>query len=398
MAKHRPSHTNPGPDDASAPRHSPDFVLHPDPTLPRRLTTAPPACPLPELTRVPLVPEPVLRAHDAHVPGDTRFRRAARLLASLWRSDAGLPLGAYRPGDNPTAALVPLGSRLHPDVAKAGCNFSSPEVHALVRRELALREEGAAIDEERLLGNALSSMPLCFNILGPVALDPDGLGTAVFWALLPDFVARVERVSFETSSGRRDPHFLDDATAFDAAVHVITPDGTPGTAFVEIKYSEGMTGPAARHRGRYDEASREVRLFRGPDSPVLRSLALEQLWREHMLAQLAVNHGVTPRAQFIAIAPQLNWRVQAACRCYAAELANPMTKHDTNRVGFMALTLEASIRAMAEAGAPDLARSLWGRYLDFDRVLRVALSETSRLAPQPPILPKLPPARRVPPA
>src|SRR5688572_12287259 len=76
MAKHRPSHTTPGPDDASAPRHAPDFVLYPDPTTPTRLTTAPPACPVPELTRVPLVPEPVLQAHDAHVPGDTRFRRA----------------------------------------------------------------------------------------------------------------------------------------------------------------------------------------------------------------------------------------------------------------------------------------------------------------------------------
>jgi PD-(D/E)XK nuclease superfamily protein len=333
---------------------------------------------MPEVTRVPLVPETVLRAHDAHVGGDTRFRSAARLLTSLWRRDAGLPLGTYCPGDDPSVAPVPLDSRLHPDAAQAGANFVSPEVHALVRRELALREKGAAIDEDRLFANALSSMPLCFIIFGPLTLDPTGLGTRLFQRLLPGFVAGVQAITFETSPGRRDPRFLDDGTAFDAVLHVTTPDSQPAIVF-EVKYSEGVTGRAARHRPCYDEASLEVRLFRDPHSPVLRSLALEQLWREHMLAQLAVDRGLTGQAHFVAIGPQLNRRVRAAYRCYSAELLDPALK-DTGRVGFTALTLEAVVLALGEAGAPDLAHRLWGRYLDFGRVLRIALARPARPA------------------
>ncbi len=57
---------------------------------------------------------------------------------------------------------------------------------------------------------------------------------------------------------------------------------------IEVKYSEGCTGPAATHRPRYDEASREVALHHDPDAPALRSTLLEQFWRLHLLAQLAV--------------------------------------------------------------------------------------------------------------
>jgi hypothetical protein len=39
-----------------------------------------------------------------------------------------------------------------------------------------------------------------------------------------------------------------------------------------------------------------------------------------MLAQLAVDQGITDRAMFVVVGPRLNRRVQAACRVYANEL------------------------------------------------------------------------------
>ena len=39
-----------------------------------------------------------------------------------------------------------------------------------------------------------------------------------------------------------------------------------------------------------------------------------------MLTQLAVDHGVTQQAIFVAIGPRLNRRIQAAFRAYDAEL------------------------------------------------------------------------------
>lgn len=157
-------------------------------------------------------------------------------------------------------------------------------------------------------------------------------------------------------------------------MRVVTPDGEEATVFFEIKYSEDMSGPAARMRPRYDEASRQVRLFKDPESQMLRSLALEQLWREHMLAQRTVDENIAARALFVAIGPRLNRRVNAALRVYETELINEEDR-DYTRVGFKALTLEAVINALADAGALEIATALWRRYCDFERVYHFALHE-----------------------
>jgi len=323
------------------------------------------------LPRIPLVPDDLLKRNNVFCTLDTRFRRAARLLQCLWLKDHNIPTDTTVRGE--TATVIGFASNLHPDAADAGKNFLTPAIHQFVLRELILREEGAAIDEDRLFANALSSMPLTFNLFGPLALDLD-LATAVFRRLLPEFVHTVEHVAFEHSPGRRESRFLHDGTAFDLAVRVTTPDGESAAIFIEVKYSEDMMGPAARMRDRYGEAARAVHLYTDPDSPLLRSLSLEQLWREHMLAQLAVDHGITSRAVFMAIGPRLNRRVMAAFRVYQSELID-LDHQDTNRVSFEPIALETFVDAINAAGATELAQSLWRRYLDFERVYEHSLQE-----------------------
>jgi len=325
------------------------------------------------LPRIPLLPDEIARRENVYFEVDTRFRRCSRYLQSLWLKDRQIETGVHIRGEGDDAIVMPLHSNLSRDAARAGKNFMSPEIHALVRKELILREENAAIDEERLFGNALSSMPLCFNLFGELKLRLD-LAAAVFRKLLPNFVDQVEDIIFEHSPGRREERFLNDGTAFDLAMRVITPDGEPATVYIEVKYSESMEGPAARLRPRYDEVSRNSGLYIDADSPMLRTLALEQLWREHMLAQLAVDQGVTPRAMFVAIGPRLNRRVQAAFKVYENELIDEEGRDD-NRVAFKAITLETIFEAIHEAGAKDLAGDLWHRYADFERVYHLALDE-----------------------
>jgi hypothetical protein len=130
----------------------------------------------------------------------------------------------------------------------------------------------------------------------------------------------------------------------------------------------------ARMRERYNEASREVRLYDNPDSPILRAAPIEQLWREGMLAQLAVDHGIAPKAVFLAIGPELNRRVQGAFKVYQGELIDA-DRQDPSRVPFIPLTLESIIEAIAAAGATDHARALWDRYCDFERVYRLVMQE-----------------------
>ena len=325
------------------------------------------------LPRVPLITDEIVRRENVYFEVDTRFRRAARYLQCLWLKDSQIETGIHVRGEGDDAVVMPLHSNLSRDAARAGKNFMSPAIHALVRRELLLREEGAAIDQERLFGNALSSMPACFNVFGPMKLDL-ALASAVFRKLLPNFVQSVEDFIFEHSPGRREERFLHDGTAFDLAMRVITPDGEPATVYIEVKYSESMEGPAARLRPRYDEVSRSANLYIDADSPMLRTLALEQLWREHMLAQLAVDQGITARAMFIAIGPRLNRRVQAAFKVYENELIDEEDRDD-NRVAFKTITLEAIFETMHEAGATEIARDLWHRYADFERVYNLALGE-----------------------
>jgi hypothetical protein len=320
-----------------------------------------------QLSRTPWVPERLLLEYGGFCEIDGRFRRCARMLQIFWMRDHGIANAI--PNDERNTHL---GSYLSPDAAEAGLNFLTPSIHLLALREMLLREEDAAIDEDRLVANSLSSQPLVFNAFGPLALDVK-LATKVFRQLLPDFVQSVEKVAFEHSPGRRDNRFLADRSAFDVAVHVKTPDGDLGIVYIEMKYSEDMTGPAARWRDRYDQALKEVRLYKDPDSPILRSTPVEQLAREHMLSQLAVDNGVTPKAMFVGIGPRLNRRVNAAFLVYANELLR-VEETDRTRVPFRHFSLEAFIDAVDVAGDQITADRLWQRYCNFQRIYDAALS------------------------
>ncbi|WP_398467066.1 PGN_0703 family putative restriction endonuclease [Tardiphaga sp.] len=337
----------------------------------------------PQLPRIPLVPPSILKDHGVSGVQDSRFKSAARLLQHLWLRDNGIPTGHYVRKDGEGEVVIPLESLLSPEAARAGRNFISPAVHTFVRRELIMREEGACYDEERLFGNALSSMPMCFNVFAPLAMDVE-LATNTFRLLLPNFVKQVHSLRFETAPSRErdrdDPRYLKDGTAFDLALEITDVEGDRATVFVECKYAETQEGPPARPREQYQLASRRVQLFNDPDSLVLRSVACEQFWREACLAQMAVDSGITPKAMFIVIAPRLNRRVQAAIRIFGNELI-PEDDLDYDRVRFQAITLETVIDAIRQAGAVDLARALWGRYCDFERIFHLAMAEYADTAP-----------------
>ena len=320
-----------------------------------------------QLARTPWIPERMLQEYGGICDIDSRFRRAARMLQIFWMRDHGIA-NATSGGLGSTH----LASHLSAEAGEAGLNFLSPELHLLALREMLLREELSAWDEDRLACNALSSQPLVFNAVGPLALDFK-LASRVFRQLLPSFVKSVEKIVFEHSPRRRDIRYLADRTAWDAAVHIKTPEGESGIVYLEMKYSEDMSGPAARWRDRYDEALNEVRLFKDPNSPILRSVPIEQLVREHALAQKAVDNGVTPRAMFIAIGPRLNRRVGAAFVVYANELL-PIDENDRSRVAFRHFTLEAFIDAIDAAGDQTNADRLWQRYCNFQRLYDTALS------------------------
>jgi hypothetical protein len=309
--------------------------------------------------RLPLVPETTLRAHKVYFPTDTRFRACARLQQALWRERNGMPIGT---AIDVASRKKQYGHLLATGAAAAGANFISPLVHRVVYRELRYREPGALIDDRRLYGNLLASMPLAMNLFGPLKADND---LAERWVAecFPDMAGTVSNIQFEHSPGRGDPRFLADGTAFDVLISIRRPDGSKVFLAVEVKFSEGMTEPEARPRERYDELSASCGLFIDGDDPALRKNPFQQLWRQHMLAQSMIATGLYDAGRVVIIAPSLNTDVQRAASRFQKLLAT-----GEGLVGFQSVSLEEAVHAVALAGDTDHARALALRYTDFSAV------------------------------
>jgi len=309
---------------------------------------------------VPLLPEALLRQHHIFEPLDHRFRSAARLLQSIWRQDRELPIGSYKVGTK----RKKLGSRISPTAARAGANFMLPAIAWLVRRELAYREPAAMIDEPRLYGNLLSSMPLAFNVFGLLKLDLS-FACRVLGELFPDLAgAKVQAVLFEHSPGRGDPALTGDRSAFDVFLRYETSAGSRGFVAIEMKYSESCQEPVAAIRPRYDDLADVSGLFVDARKPALKANPCQQLYREHLLAQAMLMRGDYDEGRFVVIAPQLNTLVASAVASYKAEL----NAAGEDQVGFASITLEDTIIAIAMAGEEEYATRLYRRYCDFQLV------------------------------
>jgi len=313
-----------------------------------------------DISHVPLLPAALLRKHHIFEPLDHRFRSAARLLQSIWREDRELPIGSYVVAGK----RKKLGSRISPAAAKAGSNFLLPAIAWLVRRELAYRESAALIDEGRLYGNLLSSMPLCFNLFGLLKLDL-AFASRVIGELFPDLAgAKVQAVLFEHSPGRGDPALTGDHSAFDAFIRYETTTGKKGFVAIELKYSESCQETVPTIRPRYDDLAEVSGLFVDPMKPALRTNPCQQLYREHLLAQAMLMRGDYDEGRFVVIAPQLNTLVANAVATFKREL-KPAGE---DQVGFAGITLEETIVAIAMAGEEEYAAKLYRRYCDFQLV------------------------------
>ncbi|MDY8108858.1 hypothetical protein U0C82_06830 [Fulvimarina sp. 2208YS6-2-32] len=309
---------------------------------------------------IPLIPAEILRQHQCQESNDTRFTAAARLLQSLWRQDQNLTIGRHRSRSGETRQI---GSRLTFAAGRAGANFLDPAVASLVRRELVYREIGACIDADRLFRNLLSSMPLVFNLFGPLKRDPE-LATRVLRLVLPGFTGTVTKVLFEHSPGRGNPAFSADYTAADALVRYRTENGRRGFVFVEQKYTETLQETTQPTRPHLDKLSEQSGLFKDPRAASLRANPCQQLWREHLVAASAIQRGLYDEGSFIVIAPRLNWHAQNGISAYARHLKKP----EVQQPAFTGIFLERFIEAIGTAGEPDYAQRLYQRYCDFARI------------------------------
>lgn len=315
---------------------------------------------------LPLIPSMLAKRLAVYERYDTRFRACARLQQALWLGRQQIPTGHHQ---DRTGRARRLASRLSPAAALAGRNFLTPDLAELAHRVIAYQEPGAFIARDRVLANAIGSTSLCLNAMGFLAMDLD-LAAKVLRQLLPDQdIDTVTAVHFEHSPARRSAAFTNDGTAFDCCVWFIRKRRSRhaerlGVLCMEWKFTEGLNDSASIAPGHYDALAEASGVFNEPLHAALRVNPLQQLFREHLLAQAAVMHGHWPSAVFASIAPSANDRVQRQADLYRSFL-NPTLE---GQVPFAHLTLEAFVNAMARAGATGPAEMLVERYLDLGPV------------------------------
>ncbi|RVT93129.1 PGN_0703 family putative restriction endonuclease [Sphingomonas crocodyli] len=316
---------------------------------------------------LPIVPTELLKRFHVHERHDTRLKACARLLQTLWLAEHKIPTGYHHGRHGPRR----LGSRLCIPAAQAGRNFLSPDIAELAQHVIAYQESGAFIDASRVFANALGSTAACINFMGPLALDR-GLAARVLCQLFPELnIASVDHIRFEHSPGRLDPSLTGDRSAFDVCAFVNLRKGRssktrPAIIAFEFKYTESLHDSSACAPGRYDDLAEASGLFKDPRHAALRVNPLQQLFREHLLAQAAVMRGDWPEAIFVSVAPAAHDRAQRQADLYAAFL-NPVTE---GQVPYHHVTLDAFITALHFAGATTVAQALFNRYLDWGRIDR----------------------------
>ena len=259
------------------------------------------------------------------VPGDpatTAWKRTARRHQQRWREQHGWPAGKLTSNDLGIPRSRPHGTRIDfQSSAQAwDANFLTASIAEVAQRRLDHAEAFETITEGRLRGDLLSSMPMCFNLFGPLAADPT-LAVAVAHRWFPDLCPREAKVElkFEWSPGRRDPRWLNDRTAFDVAFDITTGSGR-GLVGVETKYHEHPIATPTRVRNEFDTRPMSPRyravtecagIFSDPAwaSKVL-GRRVEQIWRDHILALACAQEGTYSQVRSVLVAPTANpsWR------------------------------------------------------------------------------------------
>ena len=285
-------------------------------------------------------------------PETTAFKRQARFHQAVWRESHGLPIGTQPTRPKPGGSSRPLGSRIEIDHAYAtGANFLTDAALEAVRHRLANPEPKQTLNVDRLYADMLSSMPMCFNLFGPVSQDLKAASAAVskWW---PDAPGSVQTVRFEWSPGRQIPgRFLENRSAFDVAFELTLANGTSGVIAVETKYHEDCrreSRPSDNRMRRYAYVTLQSGIFRDDALDTVVGTHLQQIWLDHLLAlsMLQDVEGSWTWAKFVLVHPEKNPSFARAAEEYAQTLLDPSsfeTKTIESLLDADALPLETAI-------------------------------------------------------
>jgi hypothetical protein len=212
---------------------------------------------------------------------------------------------------------------------ESGANFVTPGALTAVRRRLEQRERFEMLSADRLWADLLSSMPLCFNVFGQLANDAAAATRAVgpWW---PDVPSGPAGLRFEYSPGRRDPLFLGNQSAFDAAFEVALDAGRRGIIGIETKYHEHAAAeapPRPAALARYTEVTERSEAFLPGWRQAVLGTPLQQIWQDHLLVLSMLQHPTRSWSfgRFVLLYPSENPSFARASAAYRAILRDAHT-------------------------------------------------------------------------
>ena len=209
--------------------------------------------------------------------------RKCRLLQSWYRVEKlGEPdCGPWRRGGRPVGSTLVNGER-------TGANFLSPAAFAYAKEKVAEKETNPdlTLDAYRLFNNMLSSMPMCFNLFSDFRERArDGCGTtrrvlAAMFAESP--ITAIDSVEVEMLP-RPTERYIDDKTAFDAAVLFRDASGLRGLVSIETKYTDKLGVNKASNEDRKFALARDLGLFTDEGLAWYRTHGFDQVARNLLL-------------------------------------------------------------------------------------------------------------------
>ena len=287
----------------------------------------------------------------------SEFRRKARILQSMWRSEKG-----YKPGMFHGREIGSLMSM--PEAEENLNNYLSETIKEVVRNEVIENPmKGKLFKRDRIFNNLLSSQPLCFNLFAELQQNLE-LATKVFNKLVPELIKQVTKIEFEYSPGRRDPKYTGDRTASDVYVEFKNFKDGDGFIGIEVKYHENMIGDEKIKKPeklkRYREIANEMKCFRDGCINKLLQSPLSQIWRDHLLVGSILNIGDFENGFFVFLYPKENIHCREAVEDYKQYLTNDKTL----KVWF----LEDVAKAIKEETNEKWIEELINRYLNFEKI------------------------------
>ena len=243
---------------------------------------------------------------------------------------------------------------------QSGCNFLSRAIREALDTRLAHPQPHQTLNDGRLWADLLSSMPLCFNLFGELDSDHDRLATAVD-ELWPDHPGDPDQLWFEWSPGRRDPLYLNNRSAFDAAIVLRLADGQRGVVGIETKYHEDIRPERAPHPQtrlpRYREVTERSQVFRSGWEADLIGTDLQQFWLDHLLVLSMLQHpdAAWSWGRFAVVYPTSNPSVRDA----TARYSDVLKAEDTFEARTIEELLDANVLHETKTAEAFRERYLW---------------------------------------